>query len=89
MSTLILSDPLGDSEGKVAQRAMRTVLRGIHGDTITVVGPWIRGETVTIAGEVYRVTGDPCPTCITNPLCQLTVWGNAHCLTCGWSDAPF
>lgn len=88
-SKLILSDPEGDSESLIAQRAVRTVLAKIHDEVMTVVGPWIPGETVTVRGENYQITGQPCPMCIINPECRGAGWGPTHCPTCGWVDTPF
>lgn len=89
VTKLILSDKNYDSEANMARRAVTRVLTERFGNTVSVNGPWLVGELVTINRQRHRITGQPCPGCITSPECKGEGRKMNYCPACGWFEMPF
>lgn len=85
----IFADTHSTSELEMAERAVGPVLIRYFGETIEVNGAWLDGETVRIKGEDHRITGQPCPNCITSPECRGRYFRSNYCPSCGWFAVPF
>lgn len=89
VSRTVLADTRYDDETSMARRAVVKVLTRHYGETITVDGPWIRNETVTVDGKVHRLSGRPCPNCAVSPECLGNYQLSNYCTSCGWFNTPF